>query len=274
MHPTSIDESEKPPNVSNITDLTTATVGDKQSHKCTSCSKAALTYVRRRCPLLRLTTTASGTGSIVGRGGVGGCGEAGNQVVRLLWAGSREPRGPPRGPAEWQGYYLQDRATGKRTAVLTPQNEDLGGFRFATNGKWLVFCGRKRERDRIVVFEIPRKNSGEEEATATADNINIRKPTVVVLGDRWKDSRPQFPRVGSREWFKAAHDGDSDALRRLLAGDRDLLNSVDNELQRVTALHTATWAGKPQCVEFLLSMNVDVNSQVRALILRLYVILS
>ncbi|KAH3763983.1 hypothetical protein Pelo_4155 [Pelomyxa schiedti] len=69
------------------------------------------------------------------------------------------------------------------------------------------------------------------------------------------------PRVGPKEWFRAAHGGDTDALRRLLAGDRDLLNSVNDERQRVTALHAATWGGKPRCVEFLLSMNIDVNSQ-------------
>ncbi|KAH3732789.1 hypothetical protein Pelo_16377 [Pelomyxa schiedti] len=70
------------------------------------------------------------------------------------------------------------------------------------------------------------------------------------------------PRVGPWGWFQAARRGDSDALRRLLAADRDLLNSVSREPQLVTALHVATWSGKAQCVEFLLSMNVDVNSQV------------
>ncbi|KAH3732663.1 hypothetical protein Pelo_16513 [Pelomyxa schiedti] len=69
------------------------------------------------------------------------------------------------------------------------------------------------------------------------------------------------PRVGPDEWFVAALAGDTDALRRMLAGDPDLLNSVTDERQRVTALHAATWTGKPQCVEFLLSQNVDVNSQ-------------
>ncbi|KAH3732211.1 hypothetical protein Pelo_16958 [Pelomyxa schiedti] len=122
MDPTTIDESEKPPNVSNITDLTTPTVGDKQSHKCTSCSKS---------------------------------------------------------------------------------------------------------------FVVP------------SDTRFLGKIAGLSL-----------------EWFIAAHRGDSDALRRLLAGDRDLLNSIDNGRQRVTALHTATWAGNQRCVEFLLSMNVDVNSQI------------
>ncbi|KAH3763982.1 hypothetical protein Pelo_4154 [Pelomyxa schiedti] len=65
----------------------------------------------------------------------------------------------------------------------------------------------------------------------------------------------------TREWFRAAHRGDTDTLRRLLAGDHDLLNSVNDERQRVTALHAATWGGEPRCVEFLLSMNIDVNSQ-------------
>ncbi|KAH3714495.1 hypothetical protein Pelo_18995 [Pelomyxa schiedti] len=54
------------------------------------------------------------------------------------------------------------------------------------------------------------------------------------------------PRVGPDEWFRAAFVGDTDALRRMLAGDPDLLNSVSDERQRVTALHAATWAGQPQ----------------------------
>ncbi|KAH3763602.1 hypothetical protein Pelo_4541 [Pelomyxa schiedti] len=68
--------------------------------------------------------------------------------------------------------------------------------------------------------------------------------------------------VGRWEWFDAVYQGDIDTMRVLLDGDRGLLNSVDDKQQRVTALHAATWRGNERCVEFLLSMGVDVNSQI------------
>ncbi|KAH3761419.1 hypothetical protein Pelo_6818 [Pelomyxa schiedti] len=68
--------------------------------------------------------------------------------------------------------------------------------------------------------------------------------------------------AGSRKWFSAAYRGEIEALRAMLARDPGLLNSVNDQQQRVTALHAAAWGGNPQCVEFLLSVNVNVSSQI------------
>ncbi|KAH3763639.1 hypothetical protein Pelo_4501 [Pelomyxa schiedti] len=68
------------------------------------------------------------------------------------------------------------------------------------------------------------------------------------------------PRVGPDEWFDAAFNGNADKLQAMLALDPGLLNSV-NERKGETALHAATWGGSSQCVDFLLSVNIDANLQ-------------
>ncbi|KAH3763643.1 hypothetical protein Pelo_4505 [Pelomyxa schiedti] len=66
--------------------------------------------------------------------------------------------------------------------------------------------------------------------------------------------------VGPNQWFYIAQSGDVDKLRGMLSADPGLLNSVDL-WNHATALHTATASGRTQCVEFLLSMNINVNAK-------------
>ncbi|KAH3761424.1 hypothetical protein Pelo_6823 [Pelomyxa schiedti] len=70
------------------------------------------------------------------------------------------------------------------------------------------------------------------------------------------------PQIGPYEWFEAASDGNIDALQRKLGSYIDILNSINHEEQRVTALHAATWSGQARCVEFLLSLHADANCQI------------
>ncbi|KAH3732787.1 hypothetical protein Pelo_16389 [Pelomyxa schiedti] len=70
------------------------------------------------------------------------------------------------------------------------------------------------------------------------------------------------PRVGPWEWFLAVDDGDTEAMRRMLAGDPSLVHSVNDRRQMVTALHAAAWGGKERCVDLLLSMKINVGSQI------------
>ncbi|KAH3759294.1 hypothetical protein Pelo_8891 [Pelomyxa schiedti] len=74
---------------------------------------------------------------------------------------------------------------------------------------------------------------------------------------------PQQARVGPSRWFSAAEYSaiNVGSLQVLLDRDPGILNSINNKHQRLTALHVATWAQSQKGVEFLLSMNIDVNAQ-------------
>lgn len=63
----------------------------------------------------------------------------------------------------------------------------------------------------------------------------------------------------SKEFIKAAKQGDLAKLSVLLASDQALLQARDTDGS--TALHCAAWKGHLQVVQFLLQAGADVNAQ-------------
>lgn len=62
----------------------------------------------------------------------------------------------------------------------------------------------------------------------------------------------------SKEFIKAAKQGDLAKLGALLSSDQALLQARDTDGS--TALHCAAWKGHKQVVEFLLQAGADVNA--------------
>lgn len=57
----------------------------------------------------------------------------------------------------------------------------------------------------------------------------------------------------------AAKKGNLDAIRQLIAADKDLLNARDKD--GATPLHCAAWKGFPEAVELLIQLGADVDAE-------------